>query len=134
MISQRNFERNQHSSALRDAGITVVKTAGAKKTSKTRQKKTSAPQRDFSGPYFNHTNFEKAVIATNGRAPYNNKEVEIISKKEKFNPNDYNFKNNWVNNMTNESKFDHSEVSPRVPRREHQNDMASASVTATTVF
>lgn len=91
---------------MRDAGITVVKTAGAKKTSKTRQKKTSAPQRDFSGAYFNHTNFEKAVIATNGRAPYNNKEVELISKKEKFDPNEYNFKNNWVNNMLNESKFD----------------------------
>jgi len=64
-----------------------------------RTKKVSAPARDFSGPYFNHTNFEKAVIATNGRAPYNNKEVEVISKEQKFDPNDFNFqnRNNWVN-------------------------------------
>lgn len=45
--------------------------------------------RDFSGPYFKHTNFEKAVIATNGRAPFNNKEVEIISKREHFDPAEY---------------------------------------------
>lgn len=84
---------------MRDAGITVVKTTGGKSKSKNRAKKVSAPARDFSGPYFNHTNFEKAVIATNGRAPYNNKEVEVITKKDKFDPKDFNFKNknNWVN-------------------------------------
>lgn len=95
----------------------------------------SAPQRDFSGPYFNHTNFEKAVIATNGRAPYNNKEVEIISKKEKFDPKEFNFKNNWVEAMLNDTKTGHSAPSPAPrPRRVHHDDMASASVTATTVF
>lgn len=39
------------------------------------------------------------MIGTNGRAPYNNKEVEIITKPEGFDPNSYAFKNNWVNNM-----------------------------------
>jgi hypothetical protein len=38
-----------------------------------------------------HTNFERAVIATNGRAPYNNKEVEVITKPEGFDPNEYKF-------------------------------------------
>ena len=52
--------------------------------------------KDFSGVYFNHTNFEKAVIATNGRAPYNNKEVEVISNQKGIDPNSFNFKNNWV--------------------------------------
>lgn len=42
---------------------------------------------EYSGAYFKHTNFEKAVIGTNGRAPYNNKEVEIITKPEGFDPN-----------------------------------------------
>ena len=41
-----------------------------------------------------HTNFERAVIATNGRAPYNNKEVEVITKPEGFDPNEYKFQNN----------------------------------------
>ena len=50
----------------------------------------------FGGAYFKHTNFEKAVIVTNGRAPYNNKEVEIITKPEGFDPNGYAFKNNWM--------------------------------------
>lgn len=54
---------------------------------------------DYSGAYFNHSNFERAVIATNGRAPYNNKEVELITKREGFDPNSYAFKNNWVNNL-----------------------------------
>jgi hypothetical protein len=31
------------------------------------------------------------VIATNGRAPYNNKEVEIISRERNFDPNDFQF-------------------------------------------
>jgi hypothetical protein len=57
--------------------------------------KKSKPK-DFSGVYFNHTNFEKAVIATNGRAPYNNKEVEVISNQKGIDPNSFNFKNNWV--------------------------------------
>lgn len=60
--------------------------------------KKSKPKeaKDFSGVYFNHTNFEKAVIATNGRAPYNNKEVEVISNQKGIDPNSFNFKNNWV--------------------------------------
>ena len=48
-----------------------------------------------------HTNFERAVIATNGRAPYNNKEVEVITKPEGFDPNEYKFQNNWVNHLMN---------------------------------
>ena len=50
-----------------------------------------------------HTNFERAVIATHGRAPYNNKEVEVITKPEGFDPDEYHFKNNWVNNLMNNS-------------------------------
>lgn len=46
-----------------------------------------------------HTNFERAVIATNGRAPYNNKEVEVITKPEGFSPDEFRFQNNWVNNL-----------------------------------
>ena len=54
---------------------------------------------DYSGVYFKHTNFERAVIATNGRAPYNNKEVELITQPDGFDPTSYNFKHNWVNNL-----------------------------------
>lgn len=70
-------------------------------SSSKRKKKRSAPARDFGDVYFNHTNFEKAVIATNGRAPYNNKEVEMISrsKKDGFDPNSFSFKNNWVSGL-----------------------------------
>jgi len=67
-----------------------------RKTSKGRRKQ---PPVDYSGAYFKHTNFERAVIATNGRAPYNNKEVELITKPEGFDPNSKAFKNNWVNNL-----------------------------------
>ena len=49
-----------------------------RKTSKKAAKKKETFV-DYSGPYFNHSNFERAVIATNGRAPYNNKEVELIT-------------------------------------------------------
>ena len=55
--------------------------------------------KDFSGVYFNHTNFEKAVIATNGKAPYNNKEVEMISSRKGFEPNTFKFKDNWINKI-----------------------------------
>lgn len=44
------------------------------------------------------------MIATNGKAPYNNKEVELITKPEGFDPNAYKFKNNWVNNMIQSGK------------------------------
>ena len=47
--------------------------------------------KNYSGAYFKHTNFERAVIATNGKAPYNNKEVEIITKPEGFDPNKNHF-------------------------------------------
>jgi hypothetical protein len=45
------------------------------------------------------------VIATNGKAPYNNKEVEIISKKKEFDPKEFQFRNmnNWVNQTINET-------------------------------
>jgi hypothetical protein len=65
---------------------------------KKKKVKRQAPK-DFSGVYFNHTNFERAVIATNGKAPYNNREVEVISRREGFDPNQFNFKNNWVNRI-----------------------------------
>lgn len=41
------------------------------------------------------------MIATNGRAPYNNKEVEVITKPEGFDPSKFEFKNDWVNNLLN---------------------------------
>jgi hypothetical protein len=56
-------------------------------TSKRKTKSKKAPVKDYSGVYFKHTNFERAVIATNGRAPYNNKELEVITKPEGFDPN-----------------------------------------------
>jgi hypothetical protein len=33
------------------------------------------------------------VIATNGRAPYDNKEVEVITKTKEFDPREFNFRN-----------------------------------------
>jgi len=66
----------------------MIKSSGGQGKPK-RPKKVSAPARDFSGPYFKHTNFEKAVIHTKGRAPYNNKEVEIITKRDNFDPNEF---------------------------------------------
>lgn len=72
------------------------------------------------------------MIATNGKAPFNNKEVEVISKIDKFDPKGFNFKNknNWVN-QTAESRV--LDTSPQ-PKRRQNKDIASASVTATTVF
>jgi hypothetical protein len=108
----------------------VVRISGEKRS----KKKKLVPQRDFSGPYFRHTNFERAVIATNGRAPYNNKEVEMISRK--FDPESYNFKNNWVNQVIQDQKLQSSPVSQhRTGQRvAAHSEMQSASVTATTVF
>ena len=77
---------------------------GVRETSKERKTSKKAVKKketfvDYTGPYFNHSNFERAVIATNGRAPYNNKEVELITQPDGFDPNSYNFKKNWVNNL-----------------------------------
>jgi hypothetical protein len=83
----------------------MIKSSGGQGKPK-RPKKVSAPIRDFSGPYFKHTNFEKAVIATKGKAPYNNKEVEIITKRDKFDPSEFQFMNrgnNWVNQTQTDS-------------------------------
>lgn len=67
-----------------------------------KKKKRSAPARDFGEVYFNHTNFERAVIATNGRAPYNNKEVDKMTRNN-FDPNAFSFKNNWVSALNNDN-------------------------------
>jgi hypothetical protein len=48
-----------------------VTTLSEERKQKKKKKAPSIP-RDYSGVYFNHTNFERAVIATNGKAPYNN--------------------------------------------------------------
>jgi hypothetical protein len=63
---------------------------------KSKKKKNNTLLRDYNGAYFRHTNFERAVIATNGRAPYNNREVEVITNPDGFDPNSYRFENNWV--------------------------------------
>ena len=73
------------------------------KSRKTSRKRKGQPV-DYSGAYFQHTNFERAVIATNGRAPYNNKEVEMITKPEGFDPSSYHFRHNWVNNLMKSGK------------------------------
>lgn len=104
-----------------------------------KRSKKKEPKVDYSGAYFKHTNFERAVIATNGRAPYNNKEVELITKPEGFDPNGYAFKNNWVNNLMKsgrKSPGGHaSNVTGQVNESGgHQSGIPSASVTATTVF
>jgi len=49
--------------------------------------------------YFNHTQFERAVIGTNGKAPYNNKEVEKLSKHKIESMTKDSFKNNWINQL-----------------------------------
>ena len=83
------------------------------------------------------------MIATNGRAPYNNKEVELITKPEGFDPNSYAFKNNWVNNLMKSGRKSPRQHASNVTAP--QNDLGmhtpgqlsnvpSASVTATTVF
>jgi len=61
--------------ALRDSGLAQLNTS----LEKSKRRKNNANLKDYSGAYFKHTNFERAVIATNGRAPYNNKEVEVIT-------------------------------------------------------
>jgi len=75
-------------------------------------KKRSVPARDFGEVYFNHTNFEKAVIATNGRAPYNNKEVEIITgnRTDGFDAKQFSFKNNWVSALQNRNQTINSDL------------------------
>jgi hypothetical protein len=83
-------------SALRNSGKMILETNTSKR--KTKSKK---PVKDYSGVYFKHTNFERAVIATNGRAPYNNKELEVITKPEGFDPTKFEFKNDWVNHLIN---------------------------------
>jgi len=84
-------------SALMNSGKMILET---NKTT-TRKSKSKKTGKDYSGAYFKHTNFERAVIATNGRAPYNNKELEVITKQEGFDPTKHEFKNDWVNNMIN---------------------------------
>ena len=117
---------------------------GRNQARKGSKKRRQQPQVDYSGAYFKHTNFERAVIATNGRAPYNNKEVEMITKPEGFDPNSKAFKNNWVNNLMRSG----NKKSPRMHASNvtaNQDNIGmhtpgqlsgvpSASVTATTVF
>ena len=139
----------QRSQAMRDAGTSVLETASAQETVKrksSKKKKANQPVRDYGGAYFKHTNFERAVIATNGRAPYNNREVEVITKPDGFDPNSYSFKNNWVNNlMRSNHKSPRANASP--PRAANMTGeghmgspgrldggISSASHTATTVF
>ena len=88
--------------SIREVGSAVLE-GSASKTRKTSRKRKAQPV-DYTGAYFQHTNFERAVIATNGRAPYNNKEVEMITKPEGFDPSSYHFKHNWVNNLMKSGK------------------------------
>lgn len=81
-----------------EATVASVSKGAERKPSKKAKRRAEKPV-DYSGAYFKHTNFERAVIATNGRAPYNNKEVELITQPDGFDPNSYNFKHNWVNNL-----------------------------------
>ena len=85
-------------SALRASAQMILESHTTK-----RKTKSKRPVKDYSGVYFKHTNFERAVIATNGRAPYNNKEVEVITKPEGFDPSKFEFKNDWVNSLINSS-------------------------------
>ena len=139
----------QRSQTMRDAGASVIETASAQEAVKrkpSKKKKASQPVRDYGGAYFKHTNFERAVIATNGRAPYNNREVEVITKPDGFDPNSYSFKNNWVNNlMRSNHKSPRGNGSPtRAANMTGEGHMgspgrldggiSSASHTATTVF
>ena len=136
--ARRGSAKGERSQLIRDTGAYVMEsvTKGPRKTSR---KKKKQPPIDYSGAYFKHTNFERAVIATNGRAPYNNKEVELITKPEGFDPNSKAFKNNWVNNLmksgiksprNNTSAFS----AARIDHTLHTPGPPSASVTATTVF
>lgn len=85
-----------------------------------RKTKSKNATKDYSGAYFKHTNFERAVIATNGRAPYNNKEVEVITKPEGFDPSKYEFKNDWVNELIN------SDMKQRADQTRHRDANASS--------
>lgn len=72
IVRKKRTKRNR----LEDGSIDGSKT---RKGTKKRSKKRKKDNVDYSGVYFRHTPFEKAVIATGGRAPYDNKEVEIIT-------------------------------------------------------
>ena len=82
------------------------------------------------------------MIATNGRAPYNNKEVELITQPEGFDPNGYAFQNNWVNNLLKSGKKSPRQHASEITGVAHAemdaedelSGIPSASVTATTVF
>jgi hypothetical protein len=134
----------QRSQLIRDTGASILEGSTSQKPRK-KSKKKQQPQVDYSGAYFKHTNFERAVIATNGRAPYNNKEVELITKPEGFDPNSYAFKNNWVNNLMKsgaKSPRQHNSNLTAINNNNsilhatpgHHSQVPSASVTATTVF
>lgn len=114
-------------SALRNSGKLILETNTSKR--KTKSKK---PVKDYSGVYFKHTNFERAVIATNGRAPYNNKELEVITKPEGFDPSKFEFKNDWVNNLIN------SEVKKEMARQRaadaNQSSFGRESHVAATIY
>lgn len=84
-----------------------------------RKTKSKNAAKDYSGAYFKHTNFERAVIGTNGRAPYNNKEVEVITKPQGFDPSKYEFKNDWVNELI------HSDQKRVDPSRHHGANTSS---------
>mmetsp|Transcript_20459 Transcript_20459/g.14747 ORF Transcript_20459/g.14747 Transcript_20459/m.14747 type:complete len:139 (+) Transcript_20459:1936-2352(+) len=74
VVRKKRTKRNR----LEDGSIDGSK---SRKPVKKRSKKRKKDNVDYSGVYFRHTPFEKAVIATGGRAPYDNKEVEIITQK-----------------------------------------------------
>ena len=133
--------KQDRSFLIRETGSAVMESSSLLTKPRKRSKKKE-PKIDYSGAYFKHTNFERAVIATNGKAPYNNKEVELITKPEGFDPNGYAFKNNWVNNlMKSGRKSPRNHVSNFMgnPNNDSQlggqlSGVPSASVTATTVF
>lgn len=151
--ARRGSARGERSTLIRDTGANVMDQItppkqGPRKTSQRRKKQAPI---DYQGAYFKHTNFERAVIATNGRAPYNNKEVELITKPEGFDPNSKAFKNNWVNNLikSGSKKSPRGHASNLTQTHMAATDMTgmerghtpgqlsgipSASVTATTVF
>lgn len=135
--------------ALRDSGLAQLSDSGVNNTSRTKKppKKNAKQMKNYNGAYFNHTNFERAVIATNGRAPYTNKEVEVITQPNGFDPNSYPFKHNWMNNLVrsgSKSKYHNSTDvlgndadafnNSAKNNSATRGDMPSASVTATTIF
>lgn len=60
-----------------------VKQRKEKAKSKGKGKKKKITKEDINryGPYFNYTPFEKSVIESKGKTPYNNHHVEIIANK-----------------------------------------------------